>query len=848
MLLLLACSLTLLPACTARCGDVSARATTAINRGDFQRAERLLRRHVGAEGECANECRWLLEQMRRIRLDHPLDADQMLTRLRKSIPDVTEADIRRWTKTGTLQHRVIDGEVRYFGRAAGNLIRFCDEARRRRVTSPQRAGWEFDLPAHLMTLVSEAQARDEALVRPVRQRVRYELAVNPDHPLVCPGAVVRCWLPFPQEYRQQQHVRLISSSPVGAEIAPTSAPQRTIFFEHTIDDSAESPCFTAEFEFVTSAFVPDLEADRVQPYDADSTLYRTFTAERPPHIVFTPEVQRIVQEVVGDEPNPLLRARRIFRWVSENIPWCAEMEYSTIPNLSAKGLAADRGDCGVQGMVFITLCRTAGVPARWQSGWQTKPNDWNMHDWSEFYVEPWGWLPADASYGLQMHADQRVREFYCGHLDPYRLIVNLDYGRTLHPPKSDFRSEPADFQRGEIEIDGQNLYYDEWDWDLTLRTLPPADGLPVLEEALDAIIPDLLVADDVPGAVVLVGRKSGHEYEVWQKAYGFAQTDPQRLPMPADAMFDLASLTKPIATGTSLMLLVERGDVQLDDRVCEYLPEFCNGAKRDITIRHLMMHTSGLPPYIGRANRERIIAQAGFPCPDETRAAVRSLDLRHSPGERVTYSCLNAIACAEIVEAVSGRTLGEFAHEHIFEPLGMTDTMFLPPPERQARCIPTTRAARGGSPEHLLRGEVHDPLAAMQGGVSGNAGLFSTAGDLSRFAQMLLNGGELHEAHILQPDTVAAMLRPDDENAERALLWDLYVEDDPQAPFSIGHTGYTGTALRLYPDQGAYAILLTNRVHPDDDGRVKHLRAQTWRTVEHVLDMRPLTNLTLLRP
>jgi transglutaminase-like putative cysteine protease len=148
------------------------------------------------------------------------------------------------------------------------------------------------------------------------------------------------------------------------------------------------------------------------------------------------------------------------------------MEYSIIPNLSEKGLSARRGDCGVQGMVFITLCRAVGVPARWQSGWQTKPGDWNMHDWSEFYVEPWGWLPADASYGVRNHADPRVRDFFCGHMDPYRLIVNLDYARELQPPKTSFRSEPNDFQRGEVEIDGHNLYFDEWDWTFRVKTTP----------------------------------------------------------------------------------------------------------------------------------------------------------------------------------------------------------------------------------------------------------------------------------------------------------------------------------------------------------------------------------------
>jgi transglutaminase-like putative cysteine protease len=255
-------------------------------------------------------------------------------------------------------------------------------------------------------------------------------------------------------------------------ITENGSPHRAIYFEKTLADASKPPRFRAEFEFVTSAYYPKLDAAKVQPYDVTSELYRQYTNERPPHIVFTPEVRRLAREITADESNPLEKALRIFRWVSKNVPWCSEMEYSIIPNLSAKGLSARRGDCGVQGMVFITLCRAAGVPARWQSGWQTKPGDWNMHDWSEFYIEPWGWLPADASYGVREHADPRVRDFFCGHMDPYRLIVNLDYARELQPPKTSFRSEPNDFQRGEIEIDGHNLYFDEWDWTFRVETMP----------------------------------------------------------------------------------------------------------------------------------------------------------------------------------------------------------------------------------------------------------------------------------------------------------------------------------------------------------------------------------------
>ena len=120
------------------------------------------------------------------------------------------------------------------------------------------------------------------------------------------------------------------------------------------------------------------------------------------------------------------------------------------------------------------MCRMAGIPARWQSGWETKPlADWGMHDWAEIYLAPWGWLPADASYGVQKSADPRIADFYCGHQDSYRMIVNLDWGRDLFPPKPSLRSEPADFQRGEVEVDGQNLYYDQWDYTVKLERDPP---------------------------------------------------------------------------------------------------------------------------------------------------------------------------------------------------------------------------------------------------------------------------------------------------------------------------------------------------------------------------------------
>lgn len=452
----------------------------SVDAGQFSETQKLIDAKIGkADEPVTGPLAEAREIMRRIRYDFSLSREAMLAKLRGRIHDASEADLDRWTQEGLLQHRVIDGEVWYFRREPSNLMRFCGPAKDRWAASKEGKirepdTWSFNLVGHLEGLVKLSEQSEEQYIYPVRHRVRYRLSVKPNHPRSRSGAKVRCWLPYPQEYGQQDEVRLVTSTPANARVAANGHPHRTIYFEKVIDHDGEPLSFSAEFEFVTRAVFPKLDPDKVSKYDTSSELYRKHTAARPPHVTLDDQVKALAAEIVGEEPNPLLRAKRIFEWVCHNIRYCSEMEYSTIRSLTAKALATRKGDCGVQAMTFITLCRAAGVPARWQSGWETIPEDWNMHDWAEFYVEPWGWLPADPSYGLQEHDDPRVREFYFGRLDAYRMIVNLDYGRELDPAKTSFRSEPNDFQRGEIEIDGHNLYFDEWDWQFEVETLPPA--------------------------------------------------------------------------------------------------------------------------------------------------------------------------------------------------------------------------------------------------------------------------------------------------------------------------------------------------------------------------------------
>ncbi len=367
--------------------------------------------------------------------------------------------------------------------------------------------------------------------------------------------------------------------------------------------------------------------------------------------------------------------------------------------------------------------------------------------------------------------------------------------------------------------------------------------VPQLARALDAVVPPLLEQGNIPGAVIAVGRKTPGGYVTWQQAYGRRCVQPEPAPMPEDAIFDLASMTKPIAVGTSLMILVEEGKLKLDDPVGKFLPEYRTGNKTEVTVRRLMTHTSGLPPYLYGAEQKALKSEHGFPCPDPTRKRIREVDLLRKPGEAVQYSCLNAITGAEVVTAITGRTIDVFTRERIFKPLKMQDTGYLPAGAARERLVPTTRTDYGLGPGGFLCGQVHDPLAAMQAGVSGNAGLFSTAGDLARFAQMLLNGGELDGVRVLQPETVADMTRvqdpdmrdPNGKPNRRGLMWDTYPPDPGDTGvdriYAYGHTGYTGTAIRIYPEQGVYIIALTNRVHPDDSGKVGAFRQGVWQAV-----------------
>jgi uncharacterized protein YbbC (DUF1343 family)/CubicO group peptidase (beta-lactamase class C family) len=349
--------------------------------------------------------------------------------------------------------------------------------------------------------------------------------------------------------------------------------------------------------------------------------------------------------------------------------------------------------------------------------------------------------------------------------------------------------------------------------------------------AVDAVIEQAIHDGNIPGAVLVVGHNG---QVIHRKAYGSRAIEPRRELMTLDTIFDLASLTKVIVTTTAVMQLVEKGKIRLNDPVAKYLPEFKQNGKEDITVRQLLTHYSGLEPDLdlktaweGKQTAYRMaFAEA----------------LQDPPGSKFSYSDINFIVLGALIEQVSGEALDEYSTRHIFVPLKMARTRFVPPMARRAGWIEKIAPTQYDENEHMLRGVVHDPTARRMGGVAGHAGLFSTADDLAKFAQALLNGG----GGILSPLSVEKMTQPEQPPAApvlRGFGWDI------DSPFSTnrgdllpvgsyGHTGFTGTSMWIDPTTRTYIILLTNAVHPRRKENAIALRSKVATAVAAAL---PLT-------
>jgi len=359
---------------------------------------------------------------------------------------------------------------------------------------------------------------------------------------------------------------------------------------------------------------------------------------------------------------------------------------------------------------------------------------------------------------------------------------------------------------------------------------PPPKAAPLSIPELDGVVEKAVAADEIPGAVLLVSHNGT---VVHRKAYGSRSLVPTREPMTLDTIFDLASLTKVVATTSAIAKLLEEGKVRLNDPVARYLPEFGNNGKEQVTLRHLLTHTSGLRPIPKLPDQWMGIEPVMKSIFEDTLTA--------PPGARFVYSDGNFILLAELVRRVSGKPLDEYVADNVFRPLGMTHTRFRPPESWKPKIAPTEEidlppgAEPGSGKGRMLRGVVHDPRARGMGGVAGHAGLFSTADDLAVFCRMLLAGGVGPGGkRIFAAATIHKLTSPQTppwSPTLRGLGWDIdSVYSSPRGELlpvgSFGHTGFTGTSLWMDPASNMFIILLTNSVHPRVRPAIVSLRSK----------------------
>ncbi|MEW6236282.1 MAG: transglutaminase-like domain-containing protein [Candidatus Omnitrophota bacterium] len=453
-------------------GDISLPESAAdlLAEGEYSQAARIIDAQAAQASDVRERLAWEAERLRRIVLDYSLDREELLRQLRRRIKDFQENELAQWMEESRFDWRKIDGEMRFLYPSVSNLFfRYPELRARRRLPASEEYGRFL---ARIAASWRHPEAEAYEFVRARRFHVQMNLTIAKD--AAPDGANIRCWLPIPIENSFQKHFSLISSDPAALHIAASDAPHRSIYLEKKTQ-AGKPTAFTIDYEYVSSPRYGEIDSQKVTALVPAKA--RRFTLEEPPHIVFLPEMGALLESIAGEETNPYTIAKRIYDWIGENFRYSYAPEYSTIRNLSHYALAKRYGDCGQIAMLFITLCRMKGIPARWESGWMLYPEMTGLHDWCAIYLDPYGWIPVDANMGISALHDwdflspeekETVRDFYFGRMDPYRLEANSNHGGTFDPAKKYFRSDPVDFQRGEAETSEENLYYHRFDYDLKI--------------------------------------------------------------------------------------------------------------------------------------------------------------------------------------------------------------------------------------------------------------------------------------------------------------------------------------------------------------------------------------------
>ena len=425
--------------------------------GDFASAARLIDRRLQdpATPKSMKYClEFHKEMLRRLPEEFPYTCADALAIIQENIPDFTEEELNELIDARRIRWIYIDGEVRIFNRFYSSLCKAM-------------AGFAERVGAHMRGIESATEDSEEndfldATIQKIktqgsmtnRIRIRATVKLKDEH--FTPGMFLRAHLPIPAACQQQSDIRIEKIWPENGIIAPEDAPQRTVCWEEIMTENHE---FGVEYSYLHTA-----KYNEVYGHTGTETSRSCDTQEQPPHIVFTPYIKALCAELTEGLTDPLSKAQAFYDFITKNMNYTFMPNYFVLENIADTCARSQTGDCGVLALLFITLCRCAGIPAQWQSGLTAEPDFIGGHDWARFYVEPYGWLFADPSYGTSANrlAKEERRQFYFGNLDPYRFVANSAFMTNFTVPKQHWRADPYDNQLGELEATDHGFTYNEF--------------------------------------------------------------------------------------------------------------------------------------------------------------------------------------------------------------------------------------------------------------------------------------------------------------------------------------------------------------------------------------------------
>jgi len=400
-----------------------------------------------------------LFRMERIKQNYTIEEEAARNTLFSEIKNFTDEEFKILIKNKVLDYAYINGNIHFENRFLSNLF-FYSEAFSSRRINPDLKKEKCNKLLHnsVDRLLSDAS--------PIKYKVKAKISSTLKEDASIKGSKLKCWLPLAKNDLQQGNIKIISSSHKLLFVSGENHPSRTVYMEDIVINKPE---FELEFQYDISEIKNNIDPTVVIPLKNDMSM---FLCEKAPHIEFTYYLRNLAAEIVGSEKNPYLQAKRIYDWITRNIRYSFMSEYRVYENLSQFAAINMRGDCGVQALLFITLCRICGIPARWQSGWYANPINPGSHDWALFYVEPYGWLPVDCSFGGARRNNEAYREFYFGNLDAFRMIANSEFMYAFSPYKKHLRNDPYDNQTGEIETESGPVFPENLDTNIEVICNP----------------------------------------------------------------------------------------------------------------------------------------------------------------------------------------------------------------------------------------------------------------------------------------------------------------------------------------------------------------------------------------